>query len=51
MTSSYDWKEDTGMNCANHPDRERVAFCQNCGKPLCADCVRNVGTPSSASPA
>jgi len=28
------------MNCANHPDRERVAFCQNCGKPLCEECKR-----------
>ena len=26
--------------CANHPDRERVAFCQNCGKPLCEECKR-----------
>jgi hypothetical protein len=32
------------MNCANHPDRERAAFCQNCGKPLCTECVRNAGT-------
>lgn len=32
------------MNCANHQDRERVAFCQNCGKPLCQECVRNYGT-------
>ena len=31
------------MNCANHPDRERVAFCQNCGKPLCGECSRAVG--------
>ena len=31
------------MNCANHPDRERTAFCQNCGKPLCAECVRRSG--------
>jgi len=31
------------MNCANHPDRERAAFCQHCGKPLCTECVRNVG--------
>lgn len=31
------------MNCANHPDRERVAFCQNCGKPLCLECSRAVG--------
>ena len=31
------------MNCANHPDRERKAFCQNCGKPLCVECARTVG--------
>ena len=31
------------MNCANHPDRERSAFCQNCGKPVCSECIRNVG--------
>jgi hypothetical protein len=32
------------MNCANHPDRERVAFCQDCGKPLCQECTRTVGS-------
>jgi hypothetical protein len=32
------------MNCANHPQREGAAFCQHCGKPLCPDCVRNVGS-------
>ncbi len=32
------------MNCANHPDRERVAFCQDCGKPLCQECTRIVGS-------
>jgi TM2 domain-containing membrane protein YozV len=31
------------MTCANHPDREHVAFCQNCGKPLCKECTRVVG--------
>ena len=31
------------MNCANHPDREHVAFCQNCGKPLCQECTRKIG--------
>ena len=31
------------MNCANHPDVLATAFCQNCGKPLCAQCVRSVG--------
>jgi len=38
------------MNCANHPDRERAAFCQNCGKPLCAECVRNVGSSVFCEP-
>jgi hypothetical protein len=38
------------MNCANHPDRERAAFCQNCGKPLCAECVRNVGASVFCEP-
>ena len=31
------------MNCANHPERERVSFCQSCGKPLCGECTRVVG--------
>ena len=26
------------MNCAYHPDREVVAVCACCGKPLCAEC-------------
>ena len=26
------------MNCANHPDQAAVAFCRNCGKPLCTSC-------------
>ncbi len=30
------------MNCANHPDVEKVAFCRTCGKPLCANCARSV---------
>jgi hypothetical protein len=32
------------MNCVNHPDRERIAFCQNCGNPLCQKCTRAVGS-------
>ncbi|GGA79133.1 hypothetical protein GCM10011507_32950 [Edaphobacter acidisoli] len=32
------------MTCANHPDRENVAFCQHCGKAICQECVRNVGS-------
>ena len=38
------------MNCANHPDRERIAFCQNCGKPLCQECARTVGTAVFCEP-
>jgi hypothetical protein len=38
------------MNCANHFDRERAAFCQNCGKPLCTECTRNVGTSVYCEP-
>lgn len=30
------------MNCVNHPDVPVAAYCQNCGKALCAQCVRSV---------
>lgn len=30
------------MNCVNHPDIPRTAFCRTCGKALCANCARNV---------
>ena len=30
------------MNCAFHADVENTAFCIRCGKPLCAQCVRQV---------
>jgi hypothetical protein len=30
------------MNCANHPDIQSVAYCRTCGKPLCANCTRDV---------
>jgi hypothetical protein len=30
------------MNCANHPDTAPVAYCRTCGKPLCAQCTRDV---------
>ena len=30
------------MNCANHPDIAPVAYCRTCGKPLCAQCTRDV---------
>jgi TM2 domain-containing membrane protein YozV len=38
------------MNCANHPESERVAFCQNCGKPLCRECIKTVGTSVFCEP-
>jgi TM2 domain-containing membrane protein YozV len=38
------------MNCANHPDRENAAFCQHCGKPVCSECVRNVGSSVFCEP-
>jgi hypothetical protein len=30
------------MNCVNHPENPVAAYCQNCGKALCASCVRAV---------
>jgi Domain of unknown function (DUF5668)/B-box zinc finger len=30
------------MNCVNHPDAPVTAYCQNCGKALCTNCVRSV---------
>ncbi|MGO4516348.1 B-box zinc finger protein [Terriglobus sp. 2YAB30_2] len=38
------------MMCANHNDRENVAFCQNCGKPLCQECTRTVGSAVFCEP-
>jgi len=32
------------MTCVNHADVENTAFCTQCGKPLCAQCVRQVQT-------
>jgi hypothetical protein len=31
------------MDCANHGGVGATAFCQNCGKAICAACVRNAG--------
>ena len=31
------------MDCVNHQGVAATAFCQNCGKALCATCVRNAG--------
>ena len=30
------------MDCVNHSGTGATAFCQTCGKPLCAECVRSV---------
>lgn len=30
------------MTCAVHPDADAVGYCRNCGKALCAVCVRPV---------
>ena len=29
------------MDCVNHTGVEATAYCQSCGKALCAGCVRN----------
>jgi len=53
------------MNCAVHPEAEASGYCRNCGKAMCANCVRPVkdvyycedclarvmGVPASADPA
>ncbi len=31
------------MDCVNHSGVTATAYCQNCGKALCANCVRNGG--------
>lgn len=28
------------MNCANHPEVPAAAYCRECGKPMCAECMR-----------
>lgn len=30
------------MTCANHPQTDSVAYCGQCGRPLCAACKREV---------
>ncbi len=30
------------MNCASHADIQSVAFCTQCGRALCNDCIRKV---------
>jgi hypothetical protein len=28
------------VNCANHPETAAAAYCRECGKPLCPECIR-----------
>src|ERR1700719_1858888 len=30
------------MNCAVHQDVTATGYCRNCGKPMCAQCTREV---------
>ena len=30
------------MKCVVHPDADAVGYCRNCGKAMCAVCVRPV---------
>jgi TM2 domain-containing membrane protein YozV len=39
--ADYDF-EERAMKCAVHPDADAVGYCRNCGKALCAVCVRPV---------
>ncbi len=38
------------MNDPGRPENDRVAFCQNCGKPLSAEDARNVGSAVFCEP-
>lgn len=38
------------MNDTDRPENERVAYCQNCGRPLSADAARNVGASVFCEP-
>jgi Domain of unknown function (DUF5668)/B-box zinc finger len=38
------------MNCINHPETPVAAYCQNCGKPLCSACVRQVANVTYCEP-
>lgn len=38
------------MNATDRPENDRVAFCQNCGKPLSAEDARNVGSAIYCEP-
>jgi len=34
--------EELSMKCAVHPEVDASGYCRNCGKPMCAACVRPV---------
>ena len=38
------------MTCANHPDTPVAAYCQFCGKPLCAQCVHKINNIVGCEP-
>ena len=38
------------MNCANHPETPATAYCQYCGKPLCAQCVHKINNLVGCTP-
>lgn len=38
------------MNCANHPDTPVAAYCQFCGKPLCAECMHKINNVLGCEP-
>lgn len=38
------------MNCANHPETPAVAYCQFCGKPLCAQCAHKINNIVGCEP-
>jgi hypothetical protein len=35
-----DYPSDSTPECENHPDRDAVAGCVICGKPVCEECAR-----------
>src|SRR3984893_9098158 len=40
-SGEYDF-EERAMTCAVHPEADAVGYCRNCGKAMCAVCVRPV---------
>ncbi len=45
------WSQETQiMKCANHPLNDSVAYCAQCGRPLCETCRREVKGTSYCEP-